>query len=86
MAGTTRLTDKNLSPKQKKFYGAFELQDVAGPTTVNINSANTWSISAYDPDGMQGSQLRYKVNWGDETITGAHPASGEGVSSTFQHT
>ncbi|MFA5929714.1 MAG: PKD domain-containing protein [Candidatus Micrarchaeia archaeon] len=58
---------------------------VGGPTSINVNQAGTWKVSARDPDG---TYLAYSVNWGESGIT---PVSGNdrgmiGNTASFEHT
>ena len=55
---------------------------VSGPSTLSVNEAGTWSVSAYDPDG---TYLSYSVLWGDEQDARV-PEQGYSQTATMQHT
>jgi hypothetical protein len=57
---------------------------VSGPTSLNVNQAGTWAVSAYDPEG---GSLSYSVVWGDEypSIASAGSAAQATQTATFTH-
>lgn len=64
------------------------ITSVGGPANLQVNTAGTWSVSAYDPEN---GQLTYYVSWGDEpAYAGGNPTGAKKVeisqSSTFTHT
>ena len=58
------------------------IASVGGPTSLSANTAGTWIVSAYDPDG---TYLSYSVMWGDEGVAPLY-RDAVGSTATFQHT
>ncbi|MFA5929713.1 MAG: PKD domain-containing protein [Candidatus Micrarchaeia archaeon] len=56
------------------------ITEVGGPTSLAVNTAGTWKVSAYDPDG---SYINVGVDWGDGNKA---PSPVSGSLLTFQHT
>lgn len=59
------------------------ISGVSGPQSLNVNQQGTWTVSAYD---LNGGNLSYKVDWGDNQGTPdfARPWL-SGPSATFTH-
>ena len=72
--GNVPVTGNNLPPV---------ISLVGGPTSILVNQAGTWSVSAHDPDG---TYLAYSVNWGEGNGAIEMAPVAAGSTATFQHT
>jgi len=59
------------------------ITDMSGSTSLLVDQAGKWKVSAYDPEG---STIYYSVNWGEGEYATADSAARTGPSATFEHT
>lgn len=62
------------------------ISGVSGPQSLNVNQTGTWTVNAYNPNGLS---LSYSVRWGDENYLSATNMPQEVMkltqSATFTH-
>lgn len=63
------------------------IRGVSGPQSLNVNQQGTWTVTAHD---LNGGNLSYSVNWGDEFNVSSPAreqfmATNTGQSATFTH-